>query len=157
MKYTIIAVALVVVLGIGYYVMTSGSSGTPTYTAPTTDNSAAVTPTPLAPAQTTPTPAPTATSPVTKTPEAPAQTSVNVSIKNFAFNPSSLSVKVGTKVTWTNSDTVPHTVTSDSGSLLKSSTLSPGQSFSFTFTSPGSDSYHCAIHSMMKGTITVTN
>lgn len=148
MRYTIIAVALIVVLGIGYYFMTSGSSGTPTYTAPTTDNSTANTPAPSAPAQTTPTPIP----PITKT-----SSSMTVSIKNFAFSPSTLSVKVGTKVTWTNNDSVPHTVTSDSGGLLNSPTLSPGQSFSFTFSTPGSTAYHCAIHTMMKGTITVTN
>src|ERR1035437_7853093 len=57
----------------------------------------------------------------------PTPSSVSVDIRNFAFSPSTLEVKVGTKVTWTNNDTAPHTVTSDAGSLLQSPTLSSGQ------------------------------
>lgn len=87
----------------------------------------------------------------------PVPTGVKVSISNFSFNPGTLTVKVGTTVTWTNEDSAPHTVTSDSGSLLNSPRLSQGQSFSFTFTEVGSTSYHCAIHPMMKGTVIVTN
>jgi plastocyanin len=95
--------------------------------------------------------------PQTTTPETPAALSVTVSIKNFSFNPSTLSIKTGTKVTWVNDDTVPHTVTSDSSTLLASPTLSPGQSFSFTFAQAGSASYHCNIHPTMKGIIVVGN
>lgn len=76
----------------------------------------------------------------------------SVDIKNFAFNPPTLNIKAGTKVTWTNSDNVAHIVMSDSGNLLDSKTIYPGQSYSFTFTNPGSVSYHCAIHPTMKGT-----
>lgn len=86
-----------------------------------------------------------------------AVSDIAVSIKGFAFSPLNLSVKVGTKVTWTNNDSAPHTVTSDSGTLLNSPTLSPGQSYSVTFTTPGTVNYHCTIHPMMRGTVTVTN
>lgn len=83
-------------------------------------------------------------------------TDSSVQIKNFAFTPAHLIIKKGTTVTWTNADTAPHTVTSDSGKLLDSPTLKTGESFSFTFTAAGSFSYHCAVHPMMKGKITVT-
>lgn len=68
-----------------------------------------------------------------------------------------MSVKSGTTVTWTNDDSVAHTVTSDTGSVLNSSSIAPGQSFSFTFTTPGTYAYHCAIHPGMKATIVVTS
>jgi plastocyanin len=80
-----------------------------------------------------------------------------INIKNFAFSPSSITINKGTKVTWTNDDSAPHTVTSDSGKLLNSPTLSTGQSFSHTFTSVGTTTYHCTIHKMMKGEIIVKN
>jgi plastocyanin len=82
---------------------------------------------------------------------------VVVNIQNFSFVPSLLVVKAGTKVRWVNSDTAPHTVSSDSGDLLNSQVLASGQSFSFTFTRPGSVSYHCALHPAMKGTVNVTD
>ncbi|MDD5318708.1 MAG: cupredoxin domain-containing protein [Candidatus Pacebacteria bacterium] len=87
----------------------------------------------------------------------PVAASITISIKNFAFNPSTVNIKTGTKVTWTNNDGAPHTVTSDSENLLESPILSPGQSFSFIFNKNGSTSYHCSIHPMMKGNIVVTN
>jgi plastocyanin len=58
-------------------------------------------------------------------------------------------------VTWTNNDSVAHTVTSDSNGLLNSPTLSPGDSYSFTFPNSGSTNYHCNIHTMMRGTVIV--
>jgi len=78
-----------------------------------------------------------------------------VSIKNFVFNPQTLKIKIGTKVTWVNNDSVSHTVTSDSDNILNSPVLSPGQSFSFTFTDSGSTNYHCTIHPAMKGLIII--
>ncbi len=87
----------------------------------------------------------------------PTSTNASVSIASFSFSPATLSVKVGTRVVWTNNDNVPHTITSDSGSLLDSKTIAPGQSFSFTFTSAGTFNYHCSIHPMMKGAVVVTN
>lgn len=95
--------------------------------------------------------------PVSNTSKAPATPSVTISIKNFSFNPSTLTVKAGTKVTWVNNDSVPHTITSDTGSLLNSPTLPSGQSFSFAFNSPGTANYHCNIHPNMKGAVVVTD
>lgn len=137
MKKTIIIIAVLAVVGIGAYIINKSYSGTPAYTPPAPNNQNVSVPAP-APA-----------------PENPAPPSVTVDIKNFSFNPSAVTVKTGTKVTWTNNDSVSHTVTSDSGNLLDSPILSPGQSFSFTFTNPGSANYHCNIHHMMKGAIVI--
>lgn len=81
---------------------------------------------------------------------------VAVAIKNFAFTPPSLQVKAGTKVTWTNNDTAPHTVTSVTGGTLNSPQLATGESYSFTFTKAGTYSYYCSVHPNMKGTVVVT-
>ncbi len=77
-----------------------------------------------------------------------------VTISNFSFSPSSLTVAVGTKVTWTNKDSTTHTVTSDSG-VFTSGNLAPNATYSYTFSSAGTFSYHCAIHTYMTGTIKV--
>jgi amicyanin len=88
---------------------------------------------------------------------APAASVPAISIKNMAFSPATLTVKAGTTVTWTNDDTVPHTVVSADGSsaVYKSSLLASGASFPFTFKEAGAYSYHCGIHPSMKGTIIV--
>ena len=79
-----------------------------------------------------------------------------VSIKNFAFSPVNISVKAGTKVTWTNNDSATHTVTETDGKTGPSSgNLANGDSYSFTFTKPGIYHYDCAIHPNMTGTVTV--
>jgi plastocyanin len=78
-----------------------------------------------------------------------------VNIKDTAFNPTSTSVKVGQKVTWTNADGVAHTATADDKSF-DSGNLSSGATFAQEFTRPGRYAYHCSIHSSMKGTIVVT-
>ena len=80
-----------------------------------------------------------------------------VMIQNFAFAPAALVVKVGTTVTWTNRDTDAHTVTSQGGNggPLASAALSTGQSYSYTFTKPGTYSYLCTIHPFMTATVTV--
>lgn len=74
---------------------------------------------------------------------------------NFAFNPSGLSVRVGTRVTFTNRDEATHTVTADGG-LFNSGDIPSGQSYAYTFMGAGSFAYHCQIHSSMTGTISVT-
>jgi plastocyanin len=87
-----------------------------------------------------------------------AQTSagaqVAVSIVNFAYDPSPLTVNVGDTVTWTNNDGTAHTVTANDGSF-QSGTLQSGQSFSFTFTTPGTFDYHCEFHANMSGQVVV--
>ena len=81
---------------------------------------------------------------------------VSVAIQNYAFSPSSLSISQGTTVTWTNHDVAPHTVTVASGPVKFSSpTLQQGQSFSYTFTTPGTYAYYCAVHPDMKASVTV--
>jgi plastocyanin len=77
-----------------------------------------------------------------------------VDIKNFAFNPATVSATAGGKVTWTNSDTTAHTVTFDDGSA-DSGNLAAGATFDHTFATAGTFGYHCTIHSSMKGTVTV--
>ena len=90
----------------------------------------------------------------------PAQTPVtgsSVAIKNFTFVPATLTVNAGTKVTWTNNDTAVHDVTSTDGpsvtaattSLFASGNLNQGDSFSFTFSKPGTYYYECTIHASM--------
>jgi plastocyanin len=84
-----------------------------------------------------------------------AQGGAAVSIVDFAFQPASIEVPVGSTVTWTNTGAVPHTVTSDSGAF-DSGQLSPGASFSQTFDTAGTFTYHCSIHPQMTGTVVVT-
>jgi plastocyanin len=86
-----------------------------------------------------------------------AATGNQVTIKNFEFGPKLLSVKAGTKVTFTNDDSATHTVSSVSGdpASFDSKNLKKGQSFSFTFTKAGTYAYQCDIHNYMKGTVTV--
>lgn len=81
-------------------------------------------------------------------------TAMKVQIKGFAFNPGTLSVAVGTKVTWTNDDSVAHTVTANDGSF-DSGQLQPGNSFSHTFSKAGTIAYHCNNHPSMTATIIV--
>lgn len=80
-----------------------------------------------------------------------------ITIKNFAFDPPALTVKAGTVVTWMNHDSAPHAIVSDTGlpETFSSDTLSTGLSYSFTFTRPGTYTYHCSIHPSMTGTVTV--
>ena len=88
---------------------------------------------------------------------APAATSVSVMIENYKYSPAALTIKVGTKVTWTNMDTAPHTVTVSSGPVkFASPNLQKGESYTYTFTKAGTYSYYCAVHPDMKATVTVT-
>jgi plastocyanin len=81
---------------------------------------------------------------------------VQVTIDNFTYAPPDLTVNVGTKVTWTNHDDVPHTVTSTTRPRrLESPTLDTNESFSHVFKEPGTYSYFCAVHPKMTGTVTV--
>jgi plastocyanin len=100
------------------------------------------------------TPAPSAQPSAAPPAAAPAAAGSAVSIANFAFAPASMTVAVGTTVTWTNTDSAGHTVTADDGSF-KSDKLGTGTAFSHTFTTAGTYTYHCSIHSSMTGTITV--
>lgn len=79
----------------------------------------------------------------------------SVDISDFTFGPGTITVSAGDTVTWTNSDSAPHTVTSDSGGELASGTIAAGGTFSHTFTTPGTYTYHCNFHPRMTGTILV--
>lgn len=80
----------------------------------------------------------------------------SVKISNFAFSPAHITVKAGTKVTWTNEDSIAHSATSDDGKF-DTGLVAQGKSGSFTFEKPGTYHYHCMPHPYMKGTVTVTN
>jgi len=71
-----------------------------------------------------------------------------------AYAPDSVNVGVGGTVTWTNSDSVAHTSTSDA-SGWDSGIVAPGGQFSVAFPTAGTFSYHCAIHPGMIGTVVV--
>jgi predicted lipoprotein with Yx(FWY)xxD motif/plastocyanin len=107
----------------------------------------------------TTTPPPTTTSPPTttvppSTTTPPAPQGYSITISGYAFSPASATVSVGTKVTWTNMDPTSHTVTSNTN-VFSSPNLGTGGTFSYTFNTPGTYSYHCSIHTYMTGTITV--
>jgi plastocyanin len=82
----------------------------------------------------------------------------NVTIQNFAFSPSTLTIKPGTTVTWTNKDNTDHTATSQSGpESFDSKNIAQDKSYSFKFTKEGTYQYICTIHPYMKGTIVVSS
>jgi plastocyanin len=81
-----------------------------------------------------------------------AATNHSVDIKQMQFTPSSLKIKAGDSVTWTNSDDRDHSVT---GSGISSGKISPGGTFSYTFKKAGTYTYTCSYHPRMKGTVTV--
>lgn len=77
-----------------------------------------------------------------------------VSIANFSFSAATTTINNNTTVTWTNNDSSPHTVTADDNSFT-SSTLAKGDMYAHTFTTTGTVTYHCNIHTTMKGSVIV--
>jgi plastocyanin len=84
----------------------------------------------------------------------PSAATAGVKIDNFVFGPQTLTVPVGTTVTWTNSDDIPHTSVSTEG-VFKSKVLDTDEKFSYTFTKAGTYPYYCTIHPKMTGKIVV--
>ena len=84
-------------------------------------------------------------------PSAPAAA---VKIDNFVFGPQTVTVPVGTTVTWTNVDDIPHTAVSTDG-VFKSKVMDTDEKFSYTFTKAGTYSYFCSIHPKMTGQVVV--
>ncbi len=80
---------------------------------------------------------------------------IKINIVDMAFSPATINVKVGDSVTWTNLDSVPHTVVRALGDSndFSSQTLSTGDSFSHTFTAAGTFAYKCGIHPAMTGQV----
>jgi amicyanin len=87
-------------------------------------------------------------------PTPPAGPTAQVKIDNFTFGPVELTVAAGTTVTWINRDDIPHTVVSVD-KVFKSSALDTDESFTYTFTQPGTYPYFCSIHPKMTGKVVV--
>ena len=78
-----------------------------------------------------------------------------IEIKDFAFDPQTLTVKSGEKITWINRDEEPHTVVSVEKQFKKSTALDTDQEFTITADAPGTYTYFCSVHPKMTGTIVV--
>jgi plastocyanin len=76
-----------------------------------------------------------------------------VHIDNFVFEPATLTVKVGTTVTWTNRDDIPHTVVC--AGKFRSKTMDTDGTFTFTFAAAGEYKYFCSLHPHMQGVVKV--
>ena len=84
-----------------------------------------------------------------------AGAAMEVKIDNFNFAPVTLMVTPGTTVKWVNHDDIPHTVVSEDKSTFKSKALDTDDSFSYTFTKPGTYTYFCSIHPKMQAKVVV--
>jgi plastocyanin len=100
------------------------------------------------------TPSPSAQATVQPTPQPTGQASNNasVTIQNFAFSPSTVTILKGGTVRWTNKDSTAHTVTFADGGA---SNLNNGDVYSRTFNETGTFDYHCSIHTSMTGKVVV--
>jgi plastocyanin len=78
-----------------------------------------------------------------------------IEIKDFAFNPQTITVRSGEKITWINRDEEPHTIVSVEKQFKKSSALDTDQEFTITAGPPGTYTYYCSVHPKMTGTIVV--
>jgi len=143
-------VAIILVAGGIYWFIQSqnNTNNTPLYQ--TTDNSSQspTTPTTTNSSQTT-------TIPNSPTTQVPIPVTHNVTIQNFSFNPSSITIKKGDTIVWTNKDSMAHTITGNNGGPA-SSPISANSTYSFMFNNIGAFPYHCSIHPSMTGTVTVT-
>ena len=140
---------------------TAAVSASPTAVQPTATHVPPTATPPLPTATAVPptaTPLPTPVPPTATATTVPGAALITSNIRNSALE--SLTVPVGTKVTWENKDAFPHTSTSGTRAsptgIWGSEFLDQGQKFSFTFKEPGTFAYFCALHSGMQGTITVT-
>jgi plastocyanin len=91
-----------------------------------------------------------------RTPSASPVTGVTqVVIQDSAYAPANVQVRVGTSLTWTNTYSVPHSVTFKNG-MKDSGLLRQGQVFTYTFTTPGTYAYYCTAHPSMVAQVLVT-
>jgi plastocyanin len=81
-------------------------------------------------------------------------TTARIKITNYAYQPATLTVKIGTKITVTNVDQTQHTLTARSGAF-DTGTVQPGASATFVVTKPGVYAYYCQFHAFMGGTLKV--
>lgn len=84
----------------------------------------------------------------------PSAANVAVKIDNLIFGPQAITVPIGTTVTWTNSDDIPHTAVSTDG-VFKSKVMDTNEKFSYTFTKAGTYTYYCSVHPKMTGQVVV--
>ena len=84
----------------------------------------------------------------------PSGANAEVKIDNFSFEPETLTVPVGTTVTWTNRDDIPHTVVNTDG-VFKSKVRDTDEKFSYTFSKAGTYPYYCSVHPKMTGKVVV--
>jgi plastocyanin len=141
-------------------VVTTPGRQSATTTAPATATTTPATTAPATAAPTTPpTTAPAITDPFQPRPRSAA--TAHVSIVDFGYSPATITVTVGTTVTWSNTGSVIHSVTSDTGAFDSSPScptgacIDPGGSFSHVFSTAGTFTYHCRVHSNMHGTVIV--
>ena len=81
----------------------------------------------------------------------------SIRIADFLFSPDPATVKAGRRITVSNADRAPHTLTQEGGSpSFDSGTIKGGKRGSVTFSEPGTFKYYCVFHPTMKGTVTVT-
>jgi plastocyanin len=78
-----------------------------------------------------------------------------IEIKDFHFNPQTITAKSGEKITWINRDEEPHLVVSVEKQFKKSGPLDTDQEFTITAGAPGTYTYFCSIHPKMTGKIIV--
>lgn len=136
-KALIIIVVLAVIGGGAWFFMMKDPNENPTNNTPTTPSS--------------PTPS------QVEEDEEQEEEANEVYIENFSFKPATITVKKGTKVTWTNKDSVGHTVTPDeSASFTGSELLNKDASYSVTFDTVGTFAYHCQPHPQMTAKVVVT-
>jgi plastocyanin len=85
---------------------------------------------------------------------APAARKLAVAISGYAFKPVSVTVALGSRITFTNHDATAHTATSNKPAF-DTGTLKPGQSATVTLKKPGTYTYYCQFHAFMNGTVIV--
>ncbi|MCW2996777.1 MAG: blue (type 1) copper domain protein [Solirubrobacterales bacterium] len=144
------AAGALVVAGCG-----SSSSSSSTTPAASSSTSASSSSTPATSSSTSSsTPASSSSTPATSTPAASGK-DVSISMKNIAFDPKSVTAKVGQTVIWKNDDTVDHNVVATSGETFKSANFGQGATYKYKLDKPGTIKYVCTIHPGMDGTIVV--
>jgi plastocyanin len=149
-SWLVIGLIVLILLGVGmaWLLMTQATPKSSTSTSTTNSSSSSSASTP-----------PAASSSAT---DETSSSAVTVAIKDEAFSPQSIKIKKGTKVTWVNDDNIQHSVVADDSGNPDSmptdnSAFGKGGTYSFTFNTVGTVSYHCSIHSFMTGTIEVVD
>jgi plastocyanin len=92
--------------------------------------------------------------PIVAANDQPPAANSEIKIDNFSFGPQTVTVPIGTTVTWINRDDIPHTSVSTDG-VFKSKVMDTDEKFTYTFTKAGTYPYYCTIHPKMTGTVVV--